>query len=1145
MGLVRDLWAAAPRRALTLVVLAVVLAGARAAAAVLAGMVLAHRSTGWFVALAAAMTVATLSHLVREVVATYFLTDWAEDVRSRLCQRALGQDLQALESTPVGELLDRIDGDVHHLVGELRASGLTVAEAILGGLVAVATALVVWWPAGMAMAAAIIVLALVLRPTAAAMPDARCREEEAWSGLAAVSEEAIYGQDDVRTSLARPYVLRLVAERSAEILRRVRVAWGLSARLLTSALTITRSGLAVLVLLGVSAYSAGRIDEARLAAAWLLGTGFVLSAERISHHASELLMALGAWDRVTVLMSTPQEPIGGVPPPEGDLVVRGLTFRYPSDQRQAVLHDVDLTFDQGRSYAVVGRTGSGKSTLAKVITRSVDVPPGTVFLGNVDLADVDLHQLRRTVALVPQSTELVTGTLADNITLFDPELRPLVADALEQLGATSWVAELPDGIETRLGEGGTVLSAGQEQLVAFARILIRQPRVVILDEATARLDPATEQRIRAATAHLLEGRIGIVIAHRLATVEQCDEVVVLADGKVAETGPLTDSIHVADLVALSRGDSSPAPDPLPPMAGPAHREMTVAARTDPPPVPPEPPARTIRETIRLASNDPSFGLVSFLMWLAVTVLSLEGAVIPWLFAAVVDGSGSVWPPALLLATGLAVGALPMWVVQRRFPEWWVRQMLRINLRLVHGQTGPRRVSRHTPAEVVAQAGDTERVVFLADHLFDQAAAAFLVVLLAMMTRSVTAVALFGSSMALSGLVAAAFRRRLTERAADAVSARARFATMVSSTLTAARSIKLAGASRPVLAELARLERIRDDQVRQEAVTSIAAQAAPGLTSGLLPLVAWALYLDGGLDEAAVLATVATLGAAHWYSWTTASLVSRIPSARVWTKRTVTMAGCARYSAAIDGVDLGAGTATAPPVPARAPLQALELIGFSAVHDDGTIGVRGVDLTIERGQLVVVMGPVGSGKSSLLRALAGIVHHDGHLLWNGQPVDRPELFLRPQQVGYVGQLPRVLSGTIADNVSLGHQVDVVDAVDAAQLRRDLAVAGSDLDLVIGHKGTRLSGGQLQRLALARALAPGTELLVADDVSSALDVATELELWKTLRERGVTTVASSSRLAAVVQADVVVVLVGGEVVESDRWVVLADRWGHLTA
>jgi ABC-type multidrug transport system fused ATPase/permease subunit len=347
----------------------------------------------------------------------------------------------------------------------------------------------------------------------------------------------------------------------------------------------------------------------------------------------------------------------------------------------------------------------------------------------------------------------------------------------------------------------------------------------------------------------------------------------------------------------------------------------------------------------------------------------------------------------------------------------------------------------------------------------------------------------------------------------------------------------------VLAHLARLDAVRSDRQRREVSVQVWARSTPSVLSGLLPVGAWAMYLSGALSPGATLVAVATLGAARWFAWTTASLISQLPSARVWTRRTVSMSGAGDYAAAVPGVDLSAGTAPGPDAAPRYPLDRLELAGFSAVHTDGTVAVRDVDLIVERGELVLVVGPVGAGKSSLLRALAGIVHHTGQLRWNGQPVTAPELFLRPNQVGYVAQLPRVLSGTVEDNIQLGHDVDAAGAVSTAQLDHDLAAAGGGLGLLIGHKGTRLSGGQLQRLALARALAPRTELLIADDVSSALDVTTELELWQALRRSGATVIGSTSKRAALVHADRVVVLEAGRAVANGTWHELEDRFGQL--
>ncbi|GAB3955886.1 hypothetical protein GCM10027614_66520 [Micromonospora vulcania] len=526
-------------------------------------------------------------------------------------------------------------------------------------------------------------------------------------------------------------------------------------------------------------------------------------------------------------------------------------------------------------------------------------------------------------------------------------------------------------------------------------------------------------------------------------------------------------------------------------------------------------------------NDPRYGLAAIALFLGLSLLGLDGPVLPWLWADLVDGTGNPYLPALGIVAGLLV-TLPLpFYTHVWFPHWWVRQMLRIGLRLVHGQTGPRRVSSHTPAEVVAQGGDTERVVQLADNVLDQSVALVLVVAMTAVTGSVVPGLFFLGTMVVSGLAATLFGPKLERSARATVAARAAFATALVSVLSAARTVKLAGASGAVLRHLADLDVLRSDRQRREISVQVWSRSTPSVASGLLPIGAWALYLSGELSAGAVLVAVSTLGAARWFAWTTASLISQLPSARVWTRRTVAMTGVGAYSAGVPAVDLAAGTAPAPTPPARHPLRRLELRGFGVVHSDGAVAVRDVDLTVQRGQLVLVVGPVGSGKSSLLRALAGIVHHTGELSWNGDPVTEPELFLRPNQVGYVGQLPRVLSGTVADNIALGHQVDAAGAVSTAQLDHDLAAAGGGLGLLIGHKGTRLSGGQLQRLALARALAPRTELLVADDVSSALDVTTELALWQALRAHGVTVVGSTAKRAALVRADHVVVLIGGTV------------------
>jgi ABC-type multidrug transport system fused ATPase/permease subunit len=182
---------------------------------------------------------------------------------------------------------------------------------------------------------------------------------------------------------------------------------------------------------------------------------------------------------------------------------------------------------------VVGRTGSGKSTIARLVLRLYDVTDGAVRVGGVDVRDVVVGGLRRSIGIVTQDVQLFEATLRDNLTLFathaDDEQLVAVLDALD-LGR--WYARLPDGLDTVIGGEGVGLSAGEAQLLVFARVFLRDPGVVILDEASSRLDPATERRIERAVDLLLRGRTGILIAHRLATLERADAVITLDHGRL-------------------------------------------------------------------------------------------------------------------------------------------------------------------------------------------------------------------------------------------------------------------------------------------------------------------------------------------------------------------------------------------------------------------------------------------------------------------------------------------------------------------------------------------------------------------------------------------------------------------------------------
>jgi ABC-type multidrug transport system fused ATPase/permease subunit len=281
MRLLRDLWATSPRRCALVACLVVLGAAGQAAAAALAGPVLVQRSTPLFVVLAAALVAAVLSDLAVGLLMARLTADWSADVRGRLCRVAFGQDLPTLETTPVGELLDRIDGDVYQVASEMRGSGVRIVQSAAIGVISIVTALLVWWPAGLGMLVLAIGLAMGLSGPIQQIGPTRMREEEAWSDLAAVMEESIHGQDDVRTSLARPYVLKVFAQRASQVLARGRRVWWLSARVTATASGAVRVGIAAVVVGGVWALATGRVDGARLTAIWLLILAFGGTVEQV------------------------------------------------------------------------------------------------------------------------------------------------------------------------------------------------------------------------------------------------------------------------------------------------------------------------------------------------------------------------------------------------------------------------------------------------------------------------------------------------------------------------------------------------------------------------------------------------------------------------------------------------------------------------------------------------------------------------------------------------------------------------------------------------------------------------------------------------------------------------------------------------
>ncbi|SUE31560.1 bifunctional ABC lipid A transporter [Nocardia farcinica] len=325
------------------------------------------------------------------------------------------------------------------------------------------------------------------------------------------------------------------------------------------------SALAVALVYGLGGWYAlvGRLDAGAVVALSLLLTRLYTPLTALASARMEIMAALVSFERVfEVLDLKPliEDAPGAVPVPDGpvDLELDGVRFGYPSADKVslasleevatldtrggvAVLHDISLRAEPGQMVALVGSSGAGKSTIAQLVSRLYDVDSGAVRLNGVDVREISARSLRETVGLVTQDGHLFHDTIRANLLLARPEAdEAQLWDALRRARLADLVESLADGLDTVVGERGYRLSGGERQRLTIARLLLKQPRLVILDEATASLDSTSEAAVQEALTEALDGRTALVIAHRLSTIRAADKIVVLEHGRIVEQGTHTE-----------------------------------------------------------------------------------------------------------------------------------------------------------------------------------------------------------------------------------------------------------------------------------------------------------------------------------------------------------------------------------------------------------------------------------------------------------------------------------------------------------------------------------------------------------------------------------------------------------------------------
>jgi len=450
-----------------------------------------------------------------------------------------------------GALVSRVTSDVDTISLFVQWGGIMLLVSTLQVLVATALMAVYSWQLTLVVWVCFVPLFLVLRGAQKHVNKAYTRVRSRTGAMLGAISEAVVGAETVRAYGVGERTGRRI-DQAIESTRWAQArAQLLVATVFSSGTLMANLVLAVVVVVGSYLGVGGGLTAGQLVAFLFLVQLFTGPVQMATEILNELQNAVAGWRRVIAVIETPvdvQDPgESGVTSPRGPahVALRGVRFAYPDGPE--VLHGVDLELPARTKVAVVGQTGSGKTTIAKLVTRLMDPTSGSVLLDGVDLRQIRLDSLRERVVLVPQEGFLFDGTVRDNVAyglrngpheqLGPEEVNRRVAAAFDALGLTDWVADLSAGLDTDVGQRGEALSAGERQLVAIARAYLASPDLLVLDEATSAVDPATEVRIARALDSLTSGRSTITIAHRLSTAEASDVVVVVDAGEVVEVGP--------------------------------------------------------------------------------------------------------------------------------------------------------------------------------------------------------------------------------------------------------------------------------------------------------------------------------------------------------------------------------------------------------------------------------------------------------------------------------------------------------------------------------------------------------------------------------------------------------------------------------
>ncbi|MGW4919285.1 thiol reductant ABC exporter subunit CydD [Streptomyces albidoflavus] len=899
------------------------------------------------------------------------------------------------------------------------------------------------------------------------------------------------------------------------------------------------------------------------------------------HAAAE---GLAAAEEVFAVLETPVPHTGTQAPPAGALAFEGVTVRYPGRDAPAV-REATFTVEPGETVALVGPSGCGKTTLLQAALGFVAPAEGRVTVGGTDLAEVDREQWHQRIAWVPQRPQLFAGTVAENVRLARPDASEAeVARALEQAGAREFVAGLPAGAETELGEDGAGLSAGQRQRVALARAFLADRPVLLLDEPTASLDGASEEAVVEAVRRLAVGRTVLLVVHRPALLAVADRVVRLDEVTKASAGEdecgvpaqrgatvrtpvvsAADSMTVADGPRGADVSRETRPEEWEWFFADVSRETTSRPEESEADVSRETSAAEATADRRLPGRGSALVRVRaagreargrLILSLVLGSLALGSAVGLMATSGYLISRASQQPPVLYLM--MAVTATRAFGIGRavfRYAERLVSHDVVLRMLADTRVAVFRRLERLAPAGLRGtRRGDLlSRLVADVDALQDYWlrwllpagwAALVSTVSVLFMTwllpaaGAVLAIGLLAAAVGVP-LVSGGFARRAERRLAPA---RGALATRVAEVLTGTGELTVAGALAHRTARTGdadrELTRIRARGAAANALGAGLTAVITGLTTVAAAYVGIRGVSAGALDGVALAVVVLTPLAAF-------EAVTALPLAVQFRQRVRRSAE--RVHEVLDAPVPVTEPEAAGPAP-ESPFP-VELRGVAARHPgQERDALTGIDLTVAEGRRIAVVGPSGSGKTTLAQLLLRFLDpRTGSYTLAGASAPGLDGDDVRRLVGLCAQDAHVFDSTLRENLLLAdrsaNEARLREVLGRARLLEWAETLPQGLDTPVGEHGARLSGGQRQRLALARALLAGFPLLVLDEPAEHLDLETADRLTADLlaATRGRTTLLITHRLAGLEAVDEILVLDEGRIVQRGTYEELSAEDG----